>query len=99
MSDSILNPIAPSVAGNATVALFMWHGAGIVLFGEREGDRWILARAWLCGDALEHVRRWSFAQPLLFSGQVRRLVMEATADFTLARDEGMRALTWAEAAA
>ncbi len=50
------------------------------------------------GDRLEHVRRWSFTQPIPFSGQVRRLIMEANANFLLARDEGLRALAWAEAA-
>ena len=99
MPDPVVDPIAPISTGNATASLFMWQGAGIVLFGEREGDRWVLARAWRLGDRLEHVRRWSFAQPIPFSGQVRRLVMEATGDFALARNEGMRALTWAEAAA
>jgi hypothetical protein len=99
MNDSLLDPVASTVVGGATAALFMWRGAGIVLFGEREGDRWVLARAWLRGDSLEYVRRWSFVQPRSFSGQVRRLIMEATADCALARDEGMRARAWAEAAA
>ena len=77
--------------------LFMWRGFGIVLIGEREGDRWVLARGWLQGDRLEYVRRWSFAQPLGFSGQVRRLVMEASGDPAHAREQGSRALDWAEA--
>ena len=98
MNDSVIDPLAPPMVGNASTVLFMWQGAGIVLFGGREDKRWILARAWLQGDRLEHVRRWSFAQPIPFSGQVRRLVMEATTDFALARDEAMRALAWAEAA-
>ena len=76
----------------------MWRGDGIVLIGTHEDDRWVLARAWLQGDRLEHVRRWSFAQPIRFSGQVRRLVMEANDNVALARDEGLRALAWAEAA-
>jgi hypothetical protein len=57
----------------------------------------VLARGWLAGDRLEHVRRWSFTQPIPFSGQVRRLVMEALDDFAVARDESFRALAWAEA--
>jgi hypothetical protein len=77
----------------------MWRGGGIVLIGEHEQDRWVLARAWLQGDRLEYVRRWSFAAPIPFSGQVRRLIMEADGDFALARDEGFRALAWAEALA
>ena len=76
----------------------MWRGGGIILIGAHEGGCWILARAWLSGDRLEYVRRWSFAQPIPFSGQVRRLVMEANDDFSLARDEGRRALAWAESA-
>jgi hypothetical protein len=75
----------------------LWRGAGIVLIGSREAERWVLARGWLHGDRLEHVRRWTFAKPITFSGQIRRLVMEATSDFSLARDEGMRALAWSEA--
>ena len=76
----------------------MWRGGGIILIGAQEGGCWILARAWLSGDRLEYVRRWSFAQPIQFSGQVRRLIMEANDDFGLARDEGRRALAWAESA-
>ncbi len=90
---------SPLAAEGQTASLFMWRGSGIVLLGEYEAGRWVLARAWLAGDRLEHVRRWSFAQPIPFSGQVRRLVMEAAGDFTTSRDEGFRALVWAEALA
>jgi hypothetical protein len=96
MNESTIKSMASGPISNATQSLFMWRGGGIVLFGEREGGSWILARAWLAGDRLEHVRRWSFAQPIPFSGQVRRLVMEANGDFDHARDEGRRALSWAE---
>lgn len=88
----------PSPARDAA-PLFLWRGAGIVLIGAYEDGRWVLSRGWLAGDRLEHVRRWSFAQPIPFSGQVRRLVMEALDDFAVARDEGFRALGWAEALA
>jgi hypothetical protein len=96
MNESIRDATPESLVATSAPLLFMWRGAGIVLIGEREGDRWVLARGWLHGDRLEYVRRWSFAQPIPFSGQVRRLVMEACADSALARDEGMRALSWAE---
>ena|SRR5687767_1493301 len=86
----------PASVERDAASLFMWRGAGIVLFGAYEEGRWVLARGWLAGDRLEHVRRWSFAQPIPFSGQVRRLVMEAQSDFTIAREEGFRALAWAE---
>lgn len=89
----------PAILAEPSTQLFMWRGSGIVLIGEHENDRWVLARAWLQGDGLEHVRRWSFAQPIPFSGQVRRLVMEACSDFAHARDEGLRALDWAESGA
>lgn len=98
MSDSMFlryDAAPPSVKREAA-PLFMWRGAGIVLIGAYEEGRWVLARGWLAGDRLEHVRRWSFAQPIPFSGQVRRLVMEAMDDFAVARDEGFRALGWAE---
>ena len=95
----LTNRTAPASAERETAPLFMWRGAGIVLFGAYEGGRWVLARGWLASDRLEHVRRWSFAEPIPFSGQVRRLVMEAVDDFGAAREEGFRALAWAEALA
>ena len=98
MNEPTINPIALHPAANPTGSLFMWRGNGIVLIGTHEDDRWVLARAWLQGDRLQHVRRWSFTQPIPFSGQVRRLIMEATGNFVLARDEALRALAWAEAA-
>jgi hypothetical protein len=98
MNDSMLDPIAlPAAAQTAT--LFMWRGAGIVLLGEQCDGRWVLARAWLQGDRLEYVRRWSFAEPNAFSRQVRRLVMDASGDSSLAHDEGQRAFSWTEAIA
>jgi hypothetical protein len=75
-------------------SLFMWRGNGIVLLGEVSEGRWVLARGWVTADALEHVRRWSFAAPGPFAGQVRRLVAEATGDQLIARDESARALAW-----
>jgi hypothetical protein len=98
MNEPIINSIALHPATSPTAGLFRWRGNGIVLIGTREGDRWILARAWLEGDRLQHVRRWSFTQPIPYSGQVRRLIMEATGNFVLARDEALHALAWAEAA-
>jgi hypothetical protein len=98
MNEPTDNSIALQPAANPTAALFMWRGNGIVLVGSHEEGRWVLARAWLQGDQLQHVRRWCFTQPIPYSGQVRRLIMEATGNFVLARDEGLRALAWAEAA-
>lgn len=98
MNEPTTAPLAPHNAASPTANLFMWRGNGIVLIGTYGDNRWVLARAWLQGDRLEHVRRWSFAQPLRFSGQVRRLITEANDNATLARDEGLRALAWAEAA-
>ncbi len=80
-----------------TSSLFLWRGNGIVLLGQHSEGRWILARGWVTADALEHVRRWSFAAPGPFAGQVRRLVAEATGDQVLARDESARALAWVSA--
>jgi len=99
MNDFVLGHSASPIASATVATLFMWRGGGIVLIGEHENGRWVLARAWLHDDRLEDVRRWSFAQPIPFSGQVRRLVMEANGDFVGARDEGFRALAWAEAVA
>ena len=97
MNEPIISSIALHPATSPTASLFKWRGNGIVLIGTREDDRWVLARAWLDGDRLQHVRRWSFAQPIPYSGQVRRLIMEATGNFALARDEALFALAWAEA--
>jgi hypothetical protein len=98
MNEPSIDPIALHPGANRSGSLFMWRGNGIVLIGTREEGRWVLARAWLEGDRLQHIRRWSFAQPIPYSGQVRRLIMEANGNFALARDEGQRALGWAEAA-
>jgi hypothetical protein len=98
MNEPIIDPIALHPAANPTGSLFMWRGNGIVLIGTREDDRWVLARAWLEDDRLQHVRRWSFTQPISYSRQVRRLIMEATGNVVLARDEAVHALAWAEAA-
>src|SRR3954469_2747283 len=97
MNEPIITPIALRGVASPTANLFMWRGNGIVLIGTHEDGRWVLARAWLQGDRLEYVRRWSFAQPMLFSRQVRRLITEANGNVALARDEGLRALAWAEA--
>jgi hypothetical protein len=93
MSDATRRVTAPQHDIEAD-SLFMWRGHGIVLIGQHSEGRWVLARGWMTADALEHVRRWSFAAPGPFAGQVRRLVGEATGDQVLARDESARALAW-----
>ena len=98
MNEPVIDPIVLHPAATPNGSLFMWRGNGIVLIGAYEEGHWVLARAWLEGDRLQHTRRWSFTQPIPYSGQVRRLIMEANGDFQLARDEGLRALAWAEAA-
>jgi hypothetical protein len=96
MNDFVTESFAPETISSATQSLFLWRGNGIVLFGAQEENRWVLARGWLEGDRLAHVRRWSFATPIPFSGQVRRLVMEACGDSARAQHEGLRALAWSE---
>ena len=98
MTEPTINLIALHPATSSTASLFRWRGNGIVLIGTRENSRWILARGWLENDRLQHVRRWSFAEPIPYSRQVRRLIMEATGNVVLARDEALHALAWAEAA-
>jgi hypothetical protein len=95
---AVNHPVTPSLPASAATGLFTWRGGGIVLIGTHEDGRWVLARGWLHDDRLEHVRRWTFAQPIRFSGQVRRLVTEANGGAAHARDEGLRALAWAETA-
>jgi hypothetical protein len=74
--------------------LFAWRGAGIVLLGERDGANWVLARGWRVGDRLTDVRRWSFADSGRFVTQVRRLVLEATANSSHAVDAANAAAGW-----
>ena len=92
------NPIAPQVPVEPTAGIFTWRGGGIVLIGTQEEGRWVLARGWLHGDRLQHIRRWSFAEPIPFSHQVRRLVTDANGGAADAREARLRALEWAEAA-
>lgn len=61
--------------------------------GQRENERYVLARGWIECDRLTHIRRWRFATPEQFSVQVRRLVMEACADSRLAANEQIASLT------
>ncbi|MGI9254532.1 MAG: hypothetical protein ACR2J8_12355 [Thermomicrobiales bacterium] len=77
-------------------ALFGWRGSGIVLFGDYRNERWTVSRGWIEGDSLANIRRWTFAAPSAFAGQVRRLVLEATNDGTIARVAGGDALRWAQ---
>lgn len=79
---------------SASPILYLWRGNGIVLIGEYSNGRWVLARGWVTVEALEHVRRWTFAAPGPFAGQVRRLVAEACGDHLTARNESTRALAW-----
>ena len=60
--------------------------------GQVENGRYVLARGWIENDRLTHVRRWSFATAEKFSGQVRRLVMEASGNFDMAAHERLTAL-------
>lgn len=75
-------------------SLFAWRGAGIVLFGERDGINWVLARGWRSGDRLTDIRRWVFAESDRFVGQVRRLVFDATTNSPLAVDAANAAAGW-----
>jgi hypothetical protein len=74
--------------------LFAWSGGGIVLLGERTADRWVVARGWCQGDRLTDVRRWFFADPRAFAGQIRRLAHDATGDHGAARAAAADALAW-----
>ena len=98
MNEPTITPIAPHVCRESNHTALHVARRRHHPHWEHEDGRWVLARAWLQGDRLEHVRRWSFAQPIPFSRQVRRLIMEANGDVALARDEGLRALAWTEAA-
>jgi hypothetical protein len=74
--------------------LFAWRGAGIVLMGERNEGAWVLARGWRSADRLTDIRRWVFADPAKFVGQVRRLVLEATENSSQAVNAANAAGGW-----
>ena len=94
MNEPVANPINPGVSPQTDTPIFLWRGATIVLIGTRERDRFVLARGWLREDRMTDVRRWSFADELRFSVQVRRLVAEAGFDAAQAVAEAKRALDW-----
>lgn len=94
MNDPLANSITPDASLETPPPIFLWRGAAIVLLGTREGDRFVLARGWLREDRLTDVRRWSFADQLRFSVQVRRLVAETGLDSAQARAQAKRAFDW-----
>jgi hypothetical protein len=99
--DATVNELGPGsghIAEEAQApsdALYGWRGGGIVLLGDYRDERWTIARGWVTADAMTDVRRWTFAAPSAFAGQVRRLVLEASGDGALARVRGAEALRWA----
>jgi hypothetical protein len=98
VSDRFHHPVpVQETEADAFAPVFRWRGGRIVLLGHFDDDRWTLARGWLAADALTDVRRWNFAAPRAFAGQVRRLVLEATDDAARSRDAFGVALAWAEA--
>lgn len=76
--------------------LFGWQDGIVVLIGEHRDERWTVARAYRRADAMTDVRRWTFAAPSAFAGQVRRLVLEATGDSARSREAWEDARCWAE---
>jgi len=60
--------------------LFAWTDGRVVLFVDHTDAALIVARGWRRGDRLTDVRRWSFDSERRATGQVRRLVGEATGD-------------------
>jgi hypothetical protein len=60
--------------------LFAWTDGRVVLFVNHADAAWIVARGWRRGDRLTDVRRWTFDSERRATGQVRRLVGEATGD-------------------
>ena len=68
-----------------------------MLLVERAGTdgAWIVARGWRSADRLTDVRRWRFAASGPMSGQVRRLVAEASGDTALATRVSTSVAMWA----
>ena len=60
--------------------LFAWTDGRVVLFVDHAAGAWIVARGWRHGDRFSDVRRWTFDTKLRATGQLRRLVGEATGD-------------------
>jgi hypothetical protein len=94
-SDHHHPPCAEDVDLRTEAGLFLWRGAGIVLLGHFDGERWIVARGWLHSDSLGHIRRWSFPSASACCGQIRRLIQEATGNDREAATAGSSARTWA----
>ena len=92
------NPRA-ELAGSIGGELFGWRGAGVVLFGEHVGQRWVLSRGYLGGDRLTDIRRWEFETPARLIRQVRRLTTDATGDTDRANRATSAAKSWSDAAA
>jgi hypothetical protein len=93
MADQLHNP-GGGTDVRATSALFAWRGGEIVLFGERSGEHWVLARGWRDADRLTDVRRWSFSTPERFVSQVRRLAWEAVSDAARSAAAAASASAW-----
>lgn len=85
-----------SVESEATSPLFLWSNDDVVLLGDYRDGRWTISRGWLGAGTMSDVRRWTFAAPSAFAGQVRRLVLEATDNSQHAREIGTAALGWAQ---
>ena len=94
MNNSPLPSSRPGISAQIDTDLYLWQGNGIVLLGQQEDGRFVLARGWIENDRLAHVRRWRFATLEQFAGQVRRLVMEASGDYQLAANERLVSLNW-----
>lgn len=86
---------APKPRLMASDDLFAWRGGDVILFGERTGDGWIVARGWPQADCLTDVRRWTFPEPGAFVGQIRRLAREATGQAAHADAAASAAAAWA----
>lgn len=96
MSDFGAQTVRPSDGSEATSPLFMWSNDDVVLLGDFREGRWTVSRGWLGAGTMYDVRRWTFAAPSAFAGQVRRLVLDATDSSLIARDVGDQALEWAK---
>ena len=75
-------------------SLFRWQAEDMVLIGERDGDLWVLARAWKVGDRLTDVRRWRFAVADRFCLQVERLMADLGASRDWQNDARAAATVW-----
>lgn len=74
--------------------LFGWSDGRVLIFVDHVEHVWVVARGWRRGDRLSDVRRWTFDSERRATGQLRRLVEEATGDTAAAAAASSDLAAW-----